>query len=697
MVRVLNEELGNYVDTKDMADVAKVAESVTASLHTSVATTVSTLSSKGAPRKLEPEELSSEIPDWSSMPQCGVHIRACLPVEDVSELLVDASPSATRRLLETFSALQMAQMPFSQGESRAARHALWEGVGAVAKHFKRGGDAATDSEEEEDDASDEMEKYLMLSEVSAVAAFLADLFSKTQPEGETVRFLPSVVAFGENMAPFNLEKALPVTEFSRYSNNIGWWEPNAPATLMRFARWTHEVTSGHMMVMDLQGVRSHDGWILTDPCVLCENTARFGSGNLGPYAMGRCMKGLASLLDPPMPRAVPEDKSWNCPPPNAWKGDANKPMPTGNRTGRLPFSGQSGPLDVDAVISELLASRSSKPGKLVQVQESQLRQLCGAARDVFLRQPPLLELDSPLKIMGDVHGQYHDLLRFFECAGYPGDANYLMLGDYVDRGKMSIETISLLLAYKVKYPENMFLLRGNHECASINRIYGFYDECKRRYNIKMWKCFCDVFNCLPPAALVEDQILCMHGGLSPEISSFDQIRNLVRPTDVPDSGIVCDLLWADPDRDLQGWAENDRGVSYSFGPDVLSNFNMKHGLDLIVRAHQVVEDGYEFFGNRQLITLFSAPNYCGEFDNAGALLSLSDDLLCSFKCLQGVNSRKKSFVQSVMGGVASLTGSSQSETGNDVNSTHDEHKLQGKSRVNSSYVKLEDSNATTSI
>merc|ERR1719324_188246 len=174
----------------------------------------------------------------------------------------------------------------------------------------------------------------------------------------------------------------------------------------------------------------------------------------------------------------------------------------------------------------------------------------------------LLRLKAPLTIGTDMHGQYFDLLRFMSDAGYPPEENYLMLGDYVDRGKQSIETICLLLAYKVKYPENVFLLRGNHECASINRIYGFYDECKRRYNIKLWKSFCDVFNCLPPAALIDDTVLCMHGGISPEITQMDQIRRLVRPTDVPDTGLICDLLWADPDKDISGWAENDRGVSF---------------------------------------------------------------------------------------------------------------------------------------
>ncbi|KAG6404405.1 hypothetical protein SASPL_136651 [Salvia splendens] len=324
------------------------------------------------------------------------------------------------------------------------------------------------------------------------------------------------------------------------------------------------------------------------------------------------------------------------------------------------------PVVLDRIIDKLIEVRSSKPGKLVQLSESEIKQLCAASREIFINQPNLLELEAPIKICGDIHGQYSDLLRLFEYGGFPPKSNYLFLGDYVDRGKQSLETICLLLAYKIKYPENFFLLRGNHECASINRIYGFYDECKRRFNVKLWKAFTDCFNWLPVAALVDNKILCMHGGLSPELNNLGQIRSLPRPTAIPDTGLLCDLLWSDPGKDVKGWGMNDRGVSFTFGADTVSEFLAKHDLDLVCRAHQVnrpllcswvktvfltsvsfqvVEDGYEFFADRQLVTVFSAPNYCGEFDNAGAMMSVDENLMCSFQILKPAE-RKNKFMMS---------------------------------------------------
>jgi serine/threonine-protein phosphatase PP1 catalytic subunit len=299
-------------------------------------------------------------------------------------------------------------------------------------------------------------------------------------------------------------------------------------------------------------------------------------------------------------------------------------------------------INVDSIIAKLLEVRGQRPGKAVNLTEQEIRWLCTEVREVFMSQPILLELEAPIKVCGDIHGQYYDLLRLFEYGEFPPKSNYLFLGDYVDRGKQSLETICLLLAFKKKYPENFFILRGNHECASINRIYGFYDECKRRYNIRLWKTFTDCFNCMPVAAIIDEKIFCVHGGLSPDLSDMDQIRRVPRPTDVPDQGLLCDLLWSDPEKNIAGWGDNDRGVSYTFGGDIVTKFLEKHDLDLVCRAHQVVEDGYEFFAKRQLVTLFSAPNYCGEFDNAGAMMSVDETLMCSFQILKPTE-RKKQF------------------------------------------------------
>ncbi|OTB04487.1 hypothetical protein M426DRAFT_58578 [Hypoxylon sp. CI-4A] len=296
-------------------------------------------------------------------------------------------------------------------------------------------------------------------------------------------------------------------------------------------------------------------------------------------------------------------------------------------------------IDLDDFIKRLLdAAYAGKVTKSVCLKNAEIVAICQRARECFLSQPALLELDAPVKIVGDVHGQYTDLIRMFEMCGFPPSANYLFLGDYVDRGKQSLETILLLLCYKLKYPENFFLLRGNHECANVTRVYGFYDECKRRCNVKIWKTFIDCFNTLPIAAIVAGKIFCVHGGLSPALSHMDDIRNIARPTDVPDYGLLNDLLWSDPADMEADWEANERGVSYCFGKKVITDFLATHDFDLVCRAHMVVEDGYEFFNDRVLVTVFSAPNYCGEFDNWGAVMSVSSELLCSFELLKPLDS-----------------------------------------------------------
>ena len=298
-------------------------------------------------------------------------------------------------------------------------------------------------------------------------------------------------------------------------------------------------------------------------------------------------------------------------------------------------------MNVDGIIEKLLSVRGNKPGKQVDLKEEEIKFLIENSLQIIKVQKMLVELEAPLHVCGDIHGQYYDLLRIFEHCGYPGEYNYLFLGDYVDRGKQSLETVCLLLCYKIKYPEKVTLLRGNHESSVTNRIYGFYDECKRRYNIRLWKSFTDLFNYLPVAALIDDKILCMHGGLSPDLKNIQSIQDISRPTDIPDQGLLCDLLWSDPDKEAVDYDENDRGVSVIFGEKVVTDFNKKNDLDLIIRAHQVVDEGYEFFANRQLITIFSAPNYCGEFDNSAGIMIIDDSLTCSLKVLRPVENLKK--------------------------------------------------------
>ncbi|ETN73248.1 phosphoprotein phosphatase 1 domain protein [Necator americanus] len=273
------------------------------------------------------------------------------------------------------------------------------------------------------------------------------------------------------------------------------------------------------------------------------------------------------------------------------------------------------------------------------------------AKELFAAQPMMLECSAPLNICGDIHGQLSDLIRIFNMVhssselsinstifqvGWPPTVNYLFLGDYIDRGQWSVETILLLLLLKLKFPDNFLLLRGNHETVIVNRIYGFYEDLVRRFGTpRLFNSFQDVFAVMPMSAIVSDRILCMHGGLSPQLlsaASIDILNRIARPVpDPPNPSLPLDLLWADPDINIKKFKFSIRGVSCTFGPDVLQTVLEKFGLDLVARAHQVVQDGYEFFSNRKLVTIFSAPHYCGQFDNAAAVMIVNDDLQCSFK------------------------------------------------------------------
>ncbi|KAJ8439340.1 hypothetical protein Cgig2_022477 [Carnegiea gigantea] len=295
------------------------------------------------------------------------------------------------------------------------------------------------------------------------------------------------------------------------------------------------------------------------------------------------------------------------------------------------------------VIAHLLKPRGWKPPVRRQffLDCNDIADLCDSAERIFASEPSVLQLRAPIKIFGDLHGQFGDLMRLFDEYGAPSTAgdiayiDYLFLGDYVDRGQHSLETIALLLALKVEYPHNVHLIRGNHEAADINALFGFRIECIERMGerdgIWAWHRFNRLFNWLPLAALIEKKIICMHGGIGRSINHVEQIENIQRPIAMEAGSIVLmDLLWSDPTENdsVEGLRPNARGPGLvTFGPDRVMEFCNNNDLQLIVRAHECVMDGFERFAQGHLITLFSATNYCGTANNAGAILVLGRDLV----------------------------------------------------------------------
>ncbi|VDO85369.1 unnamed protein product [Heligmosomoides polygyrus] len=238
---------------------------------------------------------------------------------------------------------------------------------------------------------------------------------------------------------------------------------------------------------------------------------------------------------------------------------------------------------------------AANPSLTYTVAEDLIREASELCAQIVLEQDTMLEIEAPVNICGDIHGQYPDLLRIFNRCGYPPDCSYLFLGDYVDRGRQQLETITLLVSYKILYPECFFILRGNHECKIINK---------------------DLFDSLPLCSLVSGRILGMHGGLSPRLTSWSLMDEITRPLDPEDNSMAMDLLWSDPDQYTTGWAKNSRGVSYVFGSDVVKKFCRDMDLDLVAR-------------------------YCGEFDNNAAVMIVNKNLECSFEVLKAMDNPPK--------------------------------------------------------
>jgi len=264
------------------------------------------------------------------------------------------------------------------------------------------------------------------------------------------------------------------------------------------------------------------------------------------------------------------------------------------------------------------------------IKESEVKALCAKAREILMEESNVQRVDSPVIVCGDIHGQFYDLSELFKVGGKMPDRNYLFLGDFVDRGFYSVETFILLLALKVRYPDRIVLIRGNHESRQITQVYGFYDECLRKYgSITVWRHCTEIFDYLSLSAIIDGKIFCVHGGLSPSISTLDQIRTIDRKQEVPHDGAMCDLLWSDPE-DTIGWGVSPRGAGFLFGSDVVQRFNQNNSIKMICRAHQLVMEGFKWHFGDTVLTVWSAPNYCYRCGNVAAIFELDETLRHDF-------------------------------------------------------------------
>ncbi|KAG9061929.1 3',5'-cyclic-nucleotide phosphodiesterase (PDEase) (3':5'-CNP) [Linnemannia hyalina] len=275
-----------------------------------------------------------------------------------------------------------------------------------------------------------------------------------------------------------------------------------------------------------------------------------------------------------------------------------------------------------------------------RISEEQAVFILQKGTELLKKEPNLLEVDAPITVCGDIHGQYYDLMKLFEVGGNPADTRYLFLGDYVDRGYFSIECVLYLWSLKIWYPDTLFLLRGNHECRHLTDYFTFKTECKHKYSERVYDACMESFCTLPLAAVMNKQFLCIHGGLSPELNTLDDLRQINRFREPPTHGLMCDLLWADPleefgqEKTSEFFVHNHvRGCSYFFSYHAACAFLEKNNLLSIIRAHEAQDAGYRMYrktkatGFPSVMTIFSAPNYLDVYNNKAAVLKYENNVM----------------------------------------------------------------------
>lgn len=277
--------------------------------------------------------------------------------------------------------------------------------------------------------------------------------------------------------------------------------------------------------------------------------------------------------------------------------------------------------NIKRVISSIISSRVN-PSEALHVSPDEVSSIAMIAGSVLEHEPAVLQLTGDYVIVGDIHGNINTLLRILEKYNYPPNTRFLFLGDYVDRGMNSIEVITLLFALKILFPDHIYLIRGNHECAALSQAYGFKTECYRRAcTYEMYVSIVEQFEHLPICAIMNETTFCVHGGISKSINSIDDIYNIPKGGRDPFEGIVSDLLWSDPTEEVLDYQSSPRRCGMIFGYDALTEFLSKTGLKQVIRSHENCDLGFNFpFGKDVgLVTIFSSCDYCESLNDAGVL------------------------------------------------------------------------------
>ena len=253
------------------------------------------------------------------------------------------------------------------------------------------------------------------------------------------------------------------------------------------------------------------------------------------------------------------------------------------------------------------------------------------AKEILNKRENIAILKSPITICGCINAHFDELKDIFKICGEASNTQYLFLGDYVDKGWNGLSVVLLLMVLLVKYPSNIYLLRGNHDSRIMSEPFGFYNECIKKYSKPdegkyIFEKINELFDLFQLAAVVDNKIFCVHGGLSPKIKKIEEINKIDRKLEIPREGIITDLIWSDPSEEIMEYSPSPKGAGQFYGEKAVNDFiKENNNISIIIRSHTSVMEGYQYQFNNKLLTIFSAPLYSGRIENIGAVLKIDEN------------------------------------------------------------------------